>query len=154
MSSDNSGLAQNIRQGEALIKQLKAYYTNFDISRLDELGSLYTQDVEFVDPIERINGLFALKHYLRKQSGGLNFSRFRYINELVGENQAFIRWEMEFSHPKLAKGKVLILPGMSEVHFTQRIFYQQDCYDLGAMLYEHLPVLGFAVRTLKGRLAS
>lgn len=153
MSSDNSGSAQ-LKQGSALIQQLKTFYENFDLNRLDDLAELYTQDVEFIDPIEKIQGLLALKHYLRKQSGGLHFSRFRYLNELVGENHAFIRWEMEFSHPKLAKGKVLVLPGMSEVHYTQRIFYQQDCYDLGAMLYEHLPLLGFAVRTLKGRLAS
>lgn len=143
-----------LQSAEALVQRLKRFYEVFDIKQLEALGDIYTQDVEFIDPIETTRGLFALKHYLRKQSGGLNYSNFRYLNEVVGPNQAFVRWEMVFSHPKLSKGKELVLPGMSEIHFTQKIYYQQDSYDLGAMLYEHIPILGFAVRSIKNRLSS
>src|SRR5690606_5296652 len=118
------------KAGYALVQQLKAFYEHYDVSKLDKLSDIYTQDIEFVDPIERIQGIFALKKYLSKQGVGLNYSRFHYHSELIGDNKAFIRWDMVFSHPRLAKGRELTLSGMSELHFTNRIYFQQDSYDL------------------------
>ena len=43
---------------------------------------------------------------------------------------------------------------LENLKFTDKVYYHEDCYDLGALLYEQVPVLGFATRTLKHRLAS
>lgn len=137
-----------------LIERLKAFYKDFSVDDLDDLGSIYTQDVQFIDPVHEINGLLGLKRYFRNQASNLASCQFHYLSEMVGESQAFIRWEMEFSHPKINGGKTMRLPGMSEVHFSHRVFYQQDSYDLGAMVYEQLPVLGWIVRKVKKRLAA
>lgn len=153
MPPDDSVYYPSIKAGNALVSQLKIFFESFDADTLEMLPEIYTQDVEFIDPVERIRGILALKTYFRRQAEGLNYCKFRYVGELVGQNRAYISWEMVFSHPKLAGGKELILPGMSEIHFTQKIYYQRDSYDLGAMLYEHLPLLGFAVRKLKQRLS-
>lgn len=152
MSLENYGTSSK-KSGIALVKQLKGFYQAYDASNLNGLSDIYTQDVEFVDPIERVQGIFALKNYLARQGKQLNYAHFEYRNELIGENQAYIRWDMVFSHPKLAGGRELVLPGMSEIHFTNRIYFQQDSYDLGAMLYEHVPFMGLAVRALKKRLS-
>ena len=34
-----------------------------------------------------------------------------------------------------------------------RVHFHQDYFDAGALLYEHLPLMGGAIRWLKGRLA-
>jgi hypothetical protein len=35
-----------------------------------------------------------------------------------------------------------------------KVLYQRDYYDAGEMLYEHLPVLGWAVRGVKKRVRA
>jgi hypothetical protein len=63
-------------------------------------------------------------------------------------------WQMTFSHPRLRRGKALKVRGMTLIRFTDRIYYHEDFYDLGAMLYQHIPLLGTAVRHINRRLSS
>jgi hypothetical protein len=60
---------------------------------------------------------------------------------------------MDYAHKRLRQGRIITVRGMSQVRYTTRIFYHEDCYDLGALLYEHLPGIGLATRHLKHRLA-
>lgn len=47
------------------------------------------------------------------------------------------------------------LPGCSVVDIRDdRIVRQRDYYDAGEMIYEHLPILGWAVRGVKRRVKS
>ncbi len=34
------------------------------------------------------------------------------------------------------------------------IIYHKDYYDLGEMVYEHVPILGFVIKKIKGKLAK
>jgi hypothetical protein len=62
---------------------------------------------------------------------------------------------MTYAHPRLQRGQELTLEGISQLRFAdRRIIYQRDYYDLGAMLYEHLPLVGQVVRGIKRRLRS
>ena len=62
---------------------------------------------------------------------------------------------MHYSHPRIRRGAALVLEGTSLLqHDSEKVSYQQDYYDLGAMLYEHLPMMGPAIRLLKKRLVS
>lgn len=144
----------NSNSSEQLVSKMKQLYSSFDDSSIEQLSKVYTQDVEFVDPVHRIEGLLGLKRYFRQQVSTLNFCRFTYISELIAEDKAFVHWTMEFSHPKIASGKHISMPGMTEVHFSDRIFYHCDSYDLGAMLYEHLPCIGPVIRRIRKILAS
>lgn len=141
-------------ESDLLLKNFKQLYRNFGLHSIDDLGKIYTQDVEFIDPSHHIHGLLGLKRHFRHQAANLNSCRFRYISELQGEDKAFIRWEMDFSHPKINKGKTLVVPGMTEIHFSRKIFYHHDSFDLGAMVYEHLPVIGSAVKQIKRKLSD
>jgi hypothetical protein len=47
----------------------------------------------------------------------------------------------------------LKLTGVSIINFTDgRITSQEDFYDMGAMTYEHIPLLGGAIRVVKARM--
>ena len=43
---------------------------------------------------------------------------------------------------------------ISHIRFEERINYHRDYYDLGEMLYEHIPLYGWFTRQLKTRLAG
>lgn len=64
---------------------------------------------------------------------------------------------MTFSHPKLQQGKQRTLDGCTQLIIDieqQRIIYHRDFFDLGAMLYEGLPVLGRVIKLIKVRLGQ
>ena len=43
----------------------------------------------------------------------------------------------------------IVYEGVSKLEFNEKIYKHQDFYDLGAMLYEHIPVLGSLVKIIK-----
>jgi hypothetical protein len=60
---------------------------------------------------------------------------------------------MHFKHPKLGN-RLISVRGVSHLQISDKIDFHEDFYDMGAMLYEQLPLLGNVTRWLKLRLAS
>ena len=102
----------------------------------------------------RLQGIDALQGYFDSFCANGTHYRFVFINEMVDYQQAFLQWQMHYSHPKLANGTALLLNGATLIKFTHQITYHEDFYDMGAMIYQHLPLLGFVVKKINARLAS
>jgi hypothetical protein len=151
MATEMNSVSENLRS--ALIRDFKTFYSQPDIAGLEGIDRIYTQDIEFRDPAHAIYGRLALKTYLRSLYGSTTDISFEYLDEQIGENSASVMWQMKFSHPRLGGGKPLKVRGMTLIRFTDRIYYHEDFFDLGAMLYQHVPVLGAVVRHLKRRLS-
>lgn len=141
-------------KGNRIVGSLMAFYENFSADRLGGLADLYTQDIEFVDPIHKVEGILSLKNYLKKMAMNLIHYRIRYQDVLAGENSAYLMWEMEFANKRIRGGDIITVRGMTCIRFTSKVYYHEDCYDIGALLYEHLPLIGGITRSLKGRLAE
>jgi hypothetical protein len=139
---------------QRLLQQLKAFYAGFSLPTLATLDSIYTQDVEFRDPVHTMHGCLALKSYMRRMASNMTHYRIIYQDELVGPNSAYLTWEMEVAHPRLKGGQPFTVRGMSQLKFTGKVYYHEDSYDLGALVYEQVPVLGVVARGLKQRLAG
>lgn len=41
---------------------------------------------------------------------------------------------------------------ITQIRFSDRIFYHEDFYDVGAMIYQHVPVLGRIIRFINQRI--
>jgi hypothetical protein len=136
-----------------LVERFKATFADTVAMDVNSLGSLYSKDIVFKDPIHEISGLANLKTYMSDLCGNLDACRFVYLDEVIGEGKAYIKWEMHFSHPSLKKG-IHVVRGVSHIQFDSRIHYQEDVYDMGAMIYENVPVFGKVVSWLKQRLES
>lgn len=150
--TQHSTIAENTRQ--VLLNSFKAFYQNSGQLQLDQLDALYTQDVEFRDPLHTILGILALKSYMKNLYTNSRDIRFEYTDEQSGDNWAVVTWLMHFRHPSLAGGQLISVRGITQIRFTDRIFYQEDFYDLGAMLYQHVPVLGRIIRFINRRIGS
>lgn len=136
----------------APVQQLKQFYERFSAGTIARLDEIYTPDVEFRDPVHTLNGSLALRNYLRGMAVNLRQYSIRYLDELLSDNAAYLTWELDYAHPRLRGGRVITVRGISHLRFTTRVFYHEDCYDLGALVYEHVPGIGFATRGLKRRL--
>jgi hypothetical protein len=66
-----------------------------------------------------------------------------------------VTWTMHWSHPRIAGGNEPYPAGLlGGGHRRGACLHQRDYYDAGEMIYEHLPVLGWAVRGVKRRVRS
>ncbi|WHI47637.1 nuclear transport factor 2 family protein [Microbulbifer sp. MKSA007] len=137
----------------ALIEELEEYYKDFLMQETGSLGSLYSDDVIFCDPLHRIEGLPALKSYFAGMSRGLTQCRFQFDDlPVVGEGSACLSWTMHYRHQSLKGGRPLQLRGCSLLRYTDKIHYHEDFYDMGAMVYEQVPVLGSCIGFIKSRM--
>lgn len=136
------------------IEQFKLLYNSFSHATPAQLPSLYDPNIHFKDPVHELKGLAALAHYFASFCAGERQYRFEFTNQLIAHNQAFLQWQMHYAHPQLARGKALMIEGGTLIKFTHKIIYHEDFYDMGAMIYQHLPVLGWAVKKINSRIAD
>ncbi len=136
-----------------LIDELIQVYREFSKASLSALPMIYADNATFVDPVHELKGVSEIYEYFESMISGLNACCFDFHDVDVLENKAFLTWTMTFQHKKLGK-KQIEVKGMSIVHFDDKVISHHDYYDLGALLYEHVPVLGFGVRRLKSGLKA
>ncbi|WNO08460.1 nuclear transport factor 2 family protein [Teredinibacter sp. KSP-S5-2] len=136
-----------------LVEQFKAYFQDLRKSDLSQLEDLYERHIIFKDPIHKIEGLVPLQDYMHNLCTNLTECRFEYLDILEGQDCAYIKWIMHFRHPKLGN-RLISLRGMSHIQFQEKIVFHEDVYDMGAMIYEQLPLLGRIIRWLRQRLAN
>ena len=137
-----------------VVEKIIDFYRGFDQEPWPGLAEIYADNVVFQDPLHRIEGLSALTRYFEGTTKNINYCRFDIHDHHESAGTASLFWVMNFSHPRLKKGKPLTLEGMSHLRFDEKINFHRDYYDMGEMLYEHIPLLGALVRRLKVNIAS
>ena len=138
-----------------LQERFNDFYQTLDLGSLQGLGQLYDSEVTFADPVAVHQGLGALDAYFRKLLRGCEHCSFKIRNQRFDESQAFVNWTMTFRSPRLNGGASIDVDGSSVLAIRDnRIAYQRDYYDMGAMVYEQLPLLGPLIRYIRGRMAA
>lgn len=135
------------------LQRFSRAFTSLNKDNLDQLAVIYSEDIEFTDPLHTVHGLIELRRYfteLYAQVSELHFDFHGY--DRLGPGQGYLRWTMTYRHPRLAHGKPIEVEGCSHLRWSEKVFYHRDYFDAGALLYEHLPVFGALIRWLKRRL--
>lgn len=139
---------------EALIRFIKTY-SNLNKESMACLDDIYHQNIIFEDPAHRIEGVDQLKTYFSSMYQNLLYCHFDIESVDSFKDKSFLVWTMRFSHPKLNHGQEISVPGMTRIEFYQgKVRFHRDYFDLGAMVYQHVPVIGIAVRFLKRKLGQ
>jgi limonene-1,2-epoxide hydrolase len=131
------------------IQAFRDFYANFSPDSLDRLNRIYAPDVIFEDPAHRIEGLQALEQYFRKMMKAVKSCAFDIHSVSENGHEAWMRWEMTFVHPRLNRGAPVRVPGATCIRVDDHVVWHRDYFDMGAMVYEQLPVLGRAIRAIK-----
>lgn len=137
-----------------LLYNFQEFYESFSVESIDRLSSLYSESVVFIDPIHKIQGIKQLTQYFNQMCGNLSFCQFEFTDCCVSEGKASYRWVMHYRHPRISNNKLLTLKGASFIEYSDKIDLHEDYYDLGEMLYEHIPVLGKIINTIKSKVAK
>lgn len=134
------------------IDDFLAMYNKLDKSNLDLLEDIYHQDVVFIDPLHRIEGLSALTKYFSNLYENLDAGRFEVTRVLQQDNVVSLYWTMYFSHSKIKSGKEVSFEGNSFLEYQDnKVILHRDYFNAADMLYQHIPVLGGLINLVKKR---
>lgn len=130
-------------------------FAELDKDNLHLLGELYSEDIAFADPLHEVHGLHDLRKYFADLYANVSDLQFEFhAFDQVREGKGYLRWTMTYCHPRLNQGEPIAVQGCSHLLWTEhKVFQHRDFFDAGALLYEHLPVMGRMIGWLKRRLA-
>ena len=146
-SRDNS-------QFDPLVTALVNLYNQGAPYTPEQLATVYSEDIVFTDPLHRVNGIQALCDSLNRQYASITHCHFVAQGHWRCNDTHFLQWQMALAHPSLNRGRTFQIEGMSQLQGQARICLHRDYFDVGAMVYEHVPVLGLVIGALKQRLLS
>ena len=130
-------------------------YEKLSVDNLHLLQKIYHQDIEFQDPAHALAGFDNLQEYFSSLYTNLKECNFVIDKVLLDGDEAAIYWQMQYRHPKLGRGELICVEGSSLIRGQDdKVIQHRDYVDFGAMLYEHIPGLGHAVKFIKKRLSN
>ncbi len=140
-------------QNDGLADNLLSFYSCLSLDGLSKLKNIYSEDVVFIDPIGSHRGLVSLTHYFERLLTNCSQCRCKITSQHFDDSYGSIEWSMSFAHPRLNKGREVEIRGISVMDILDnKIIYQRDFYDMGAMIYEHLPLIGGIIKYLRKRM--
>jgi ketosteroid isomerase-like protein len=145
--------ASNVVNANQLSLSLVDAYQSLGEGDSSKVAALYAEDIYFEDPTQGIQGKSALMSHI--DSTFLNIENFSFKSHktLAGDTDVFISWTQIFTHKRLAGGKTIRVEGSTYLKTRNgRIYYQRDYFDLGAVVYENLPIIGAVIKRLRSRL--
>jgi hypothetical protein len=133
-----------------LFSYLLANFTEDNIRRY--VHDLYAPNAYYRDSFTEKQGVENIESYFIQGAQTMHELAFDLQDVAVHDGNYYFRWITQFS----SQGKeddVIYLPGVSHVRFDKegRIIFEQDFWDAG-VIYERIPIVGFFIRILKGRM--
>lgn len=137
-----------------VISRFVDYYATLDTQPPSALAKIYRADATLIDPLANTAGcsrFSAISLTCWLTSSGAALPSMHRCSRAI----ALLLLDDALVAPAYCPGAMRQLPGCSVVDMRDdRIVRQRDYYDAGEMIYEHLPVLGWAVRGVKRRVKS
>jgi len=135
----------------------KDVFTRLNIDSMEVVDEFYDQNIEFHDPIGSISGRDNMRAYYKKMYEGLKSIKFDYYEAITMDKTVVLVWKMTYAVDKLNSGEPIAVEGNSVIKFggsEDKAIYHRDYFDVGAMVYEFVPVLGWGVRKIKEKLGE
>ena len=135
---------------------VRDFYQNFTADSVARLGRIYHKDIVFTDPAGEERGLAALTVRFQKAMENVSLCQSDISTAWMNDNGgAAMFWRMTLVTPRLNGGKPFSFDGASHLIFADDlVIYHRDYFDLGAMVYERLPLLGGLIRVLRRRVGE
>lgn len=119
-----------------------------------EISQIYSPDAYLNDTLKTLNGREAIKQHFLKTSKAMTDYEVEIQDIAQSEQGYYIRWEMNYSSPKLNKGKNIKSIGITYAEFNADglVILHQDFWDSTEGFFGHVPVVGSGIRVIKNRL--
>jgi limonene-1,2-epoxide hydrolase len=114
------------------------------------LANIYSENIVFIDPIKSVSGLEDLTKYFEDLYQSVTSCHFTLTSHLPNSHRYSLEWVMHLQHKKISNNQKIELNGASFIEFKDdKVCYHRDYYDLGALVYERIPILGSVIRKVR-----
>ncbi len=139
--------------GKRAAEPFAVLYRDLSVKNVTAMvGQVYATDAWFNDTIATEVGLKAIEEYLLKTAAAAQSVEARVQDVSVSGADCYVRWTMEVRTKNLAGGQPLLTEGITQLRFDEegRVILHQDFWNPSAGIYQHLPLLGPAIRFVNG----
>ncbi len=143
--------------GRRAVARFADLYGDLSVDNVtSRVREVYASDAWFNDTIATETGIAAIEKYLLKTAKGAEKVQAKVKDVAVSGADVYVRWTMEIRAKNLAGGQPIITEGVSQLRFDEqgRIVLHQDFWNPAAGIYQHLPLLGPAIRFVNGLIAK
>jgi limonene-1,2-epoxide hydrolase len=131
------------------------FFNGINKDTMGRLDEFYAPDVLFRDPVSEIRGIAGIRAYYSRMYENVLSIRFDFDKEVGQGDEVFAPWVMHLRHKSIEGGREIVVPGVSHIRFANgKAVYHRDYFDMGAFIYEHVPVIGAGVRYVKRKVAG
>ena len=147
------GVPLTPQSARAAVDGFAGLYGDLSISNVGaNARKVYAPDAWFNDTIATEVGIVAIEKYLLRTAGGAEVVSADINDAAVSGSDCYVRWTMEVRTKNLAGGQPVTTEGVSQLRFDPegRIILHQDFWNPATGIYQHLPLLGPAIRFVNG----
>ena len=128
------------------------YFEKLNARSIRLIEKLAEPGMRFKDPFNDVQGTDAVERIFKHMFANVEKPKFEVEDYAWGKDgqTAYLRWVMRYER----QGKKRRIDGMSEVLFSNggKVLSHIDHWDAGEQFYEHVPLLGGAIRFVKSKL--
>ncbi|HWS25201.1 MAG TPA: nuclear transport factor 2 family protein [Xanthomonadales bacterium] len=144
----------SVAESDALARFAR-FFSDFSPDKVERLvDQTYAADVWFNDTLKTLHGRDALRSYLKHSAQAVQSCRVEILDTLSNDRgDYYVRWTMVIRFKRFKPGEDTQTIGMSHLRFDRDglVRLHQDYWDSSAGLFEHIPLLGAAIRAIKRR---
>lgn len=118
------------------------------------VDKFYSKNATLVDPLGSVTGSENIKKYYAYQYKHIDSLTWKTEPEIVSGKTQILVWTMNLKTKALNSGNEFSVDGISKFRFNEQgqVEFHQDYFDVGAFIYERLPILKNAISFIKGRM--
>ncbi|MDX1597244.1 MAG: nuclear transport factor 2 family protein [Marinobacter sp.] len=134
----------------ATLEHFRELFNSLDAGNLNQLASVYSETVKFQDPLSSVSGLDQLTRYFASAYANVVSCRFDFGEPVIAGGKVAIPWVMRLRHKRIRQGREIHVDGISNlVIYNGKVTHHRDYFDAGQLLYEHLPLVGRVIRSIR-----
>lgn len=138
------------------IARFKGFLADWTVENIrEQTVKVYAPDAYLNDTLKTLRGADQIRDYFLATAENAESITVQFEDVTRGaDGSYYFRWVMDVKMKKVARGETIRTPGITLVRFDEqgRVLIHQDYWDSAAGLWEHVPVLGRGIRTIKARL--
>ena len=135
----------------------RAFFEQLNKNTMNLVDDFYDEHAQFIDPIVNFTSRAQIKTYYDNLYRNVESIRWEIPDEVREGDKCTLVWKMTLTAKGFNGGKPVVVDGVSVIKFggkEGKAIYHRDYFDMGAFVYEGVPILGAVIRFVKSKMAG
>lgn len=131
------------------------FFRGLNKNTMNLVDQFYEADAQFQDPVVNVRGTDKIRAHYAHQYEKVESLTWTFGPESVSGERHVLPWTMTLKHPALNGGEEYSVDGISVIDMRNgKAIYHRDYFDMGAFVYERVPLVKNLIHFMKGRMTA